>query len=44
MRSLTILAAVIALSLGIFATPSLAGGGAVATFDDLPGELVAGHD
>jgi hypothetical protein len=44
MRSLTILAAVLALSLGMFATPTLAGGWAVTTFDDMPGQFVAGHE
>jgi hypothetical protein len=44
MRSLTVLVAVIALSLGVFATPALAGGWAVTTFDSLPSEFVAGRD
>jgi len=44
MRSLTILVAVLALSLGIFATPALAGGWAVTTFDDLPGQFVSGKE
>ena len=44
MRALTILGAVLVLSLGIFASPTLAGGWAVTTFDELPGQFVAGHE
>ncbi|MGH2492410.1 MAG: hypothetical protein ACRDF9_12970 [Candidatus Limnocylindria bacterium] len=44
MRSVTILAAVLALSLAAFASPVLAGGWAVTTFDDLPGEFVSGKE
>ncbi len=44
MRSLTILVAVLVLSLGMFASPVLAGGWAVTTFDNLPGEFVSGHE
>ena len=44
MRSLTILVAVLALSLAAFASPVLAGGWAVTTFDDLPDQFVAGKE
>ncbi|MEP6693469.1 MAG: hypothetical protein ABJB39_02375 [Chloroflexota bacterium] len=44
MRALTILVAVLALSLGIFAAPAFAGGWAVTTFDELPGQFVSGHE
>ncbi|TME69269.1 MAG: hypothetical protein E6I48_15985, partial [Chloroflexi bacterium] len=44
MRSLTIIAAVLALSLGIFASPVVAGGWAVTTFDNLPDQFVFGHE
>jgi len=44
MRALTILVAVIALSLGMFASPVLAGGWAVTTFDNMPGEFISGHE
>ncbi|HEV8669199.1 MAG TPA: hypothetical protein VGS01_00525, partial [Candidatus Limnocylindria bacterium] len=44
MRSITVLLAVLALSLGIFAMPAVAGGWAVTTFDDLPGEFISGHE
>jgi len=44
MRSITMLAAVLALSLGVFASPALAGGWAVTTFDDMPGQFVAGQE
>ena len=44
MRSITILTAVLALSLGVFASPALAGGWAVTTFDDMPGQFVAGQE
>jgi hypothetical protein len=44
MRSLTILVAVLALSLGLFAAPAFAGGWAVTTFDDLPGQFAAAQE
>lgn len=44
MRSLTMLLAVLALSLGIFASPAVAGGWAVTTFDNLPGQFVSGQE
>ena len=44
MRRLMILAAVLALSLGTFASPSLAGGWAVTTFDQMPGQFVSGQE
>ena len=44
MRSLTILVAVLALSLGVFGSATLAGGWAVTTFDDMPGQFVAGQE
>jgi hypothetical protein len=44
MRSITMLAAVLALSLGVFASPALAGGWAVTSFDDMPGQFVAGQE
>jgi hypothetical protein len=44
MRALTILVAVLALSLGVFASPVVAGGWAVTTFDDMPGQFVAGQE
>ncbi|HEY6203837.1 MAG TPA: hypothetical protein VI056_12450 [Candidatus Limnocylindria bacterium] len=44
MRSLTMLAAVLALSLGVFASPAIAGGWAVTTFDEMPGQFVAGQE
>jgi hypothetical protein len=44
MRSITIPLAVLALSLGILASPVLAGGWAVTTFDDLPGQFVSGKE
>ena len=44
MRSITVLFAVLALSLGIFAVPAVAGGWAVTTFDDLPGQFISGHE
>jgi len=44
MRSVTIIVAVLALSLGMFASPVLAGGWAVTTFDNLPDQFVFGHE
>jgi len=44
MRYITMLAAVLALSLGVFAFPAFAGGWAVTTFDDMPGQFVAGQE
>jgi len=44
MRTLTIIVAVLALSLGLFASPVLAGGWAVTTFDNLPDQFVFGHE
>ena len=44
MRSLTILVAVLALSLGVFASFTLAGGWAVTTFDQMPGQFVSGQE
>ena len=44
MRSVTILTAVLALSLGILASPVLAGGWAVTTMDDVPDQFVSGKD
>jgi hypothetical protein len=44
MRHITMLAAVLALSLGVFAYPAFAGGWAVTTFDDMPGQFVAGQE
>lgn len=44
MRALTSLVAVLALSLGILASPALAGGWAVTTLDDLPDQFVAGKE
>lgn len=44
MRALMALVAVLALSLGILATPAIAGGWAVTTFDDLPGQFVAAQE
>jgi hypothetical protein len=44
MRSLTILVAVFALSLGMFASPVFAGGWAVTTFDNMPSEFISGHE
>ena len=44
MRAVTILIAVLALSLGIFAMPAFAGGWAVTTFDGLPGQFVSGQE
>ncbi len=44
MRRLTLVLATLALALGAFATPALAGGWAVTTFDDMPGEFVSGKE
>lgn len=44
MRAPALLIAVLALSLGVFASPALAGGWAVTSFDDLPGEFVTGKE
>jgi hypothetical protein len=44
MRSPTILVAVLALSLGILASPVFAGGWAVTTFDGLPDQFVSGKE
>ena len=44
MRRLTLVLAVFALTLGALATPALAGGWAVTTFDDMPGQFVSGKE
>lgn len=44
MRAATKLLAVLALSLGVFASPAAAGGWAVTTFDDLPGQFLSGKE
>jgi hypothetical protein len=44
MRRLTLAFAVFALALAALATPALAGGWAVTTFDDMPGQLVSGKE
>ncbi len=44
MRRLTLVLAVLALALGALATPALAGGWAVTTFDDIPGDFVSGKE
>ena len=44
MRRLTLVLAVFALALAALATPALAGGWAVTTFDDMPGQLVSGKE
>lgn len=44
MRAVTLVLAVLALTLGTLATPALAGGWAVTTFDELPGQFVSGHE
>jgi len=44
MRRLTLVLAVFALALGALATPALAGGWAVTTFDDMPGQIVSGKE
>src|SRR5688572_1415566 len=44
MRRLTLVLAVFALGLATLATPALAGGWAVTTFDDMPGQIVSGKE
>lgn len=44
MRRLTLVLATLVLALGAFATPALAGGWAVTTLDDMPGEFVSGKE
>lgn len=44
MRRSTLILAVFALALASLATPALAGGWAVTTFDDLPGQIVSGRE
>jgi hypothetical protein len=44
MRRLTLALAVFALALAALATPALAGGWAVTTFDDMPGSFVSGKE
>ena len=44
MRRLTLTLAVLALALATLATPALAGGWAVTTFDDMPGQIVSGKE
>jgi hypothetical protein len=44
MRRLTLVLAVLALALAALATPALAGGWAVTTFDDMPGQFVSGKE
>jgi len=44
MRRLTLVLAVFALGLAALATPALAGGWAVTTFDDMPSEFVSGKE
>ena len=44
MRRLTLVLAVFALALAALATPALAGGWAVTTFDDMPGQIVSGKE
>jgi hypothetical protein len=44
MRRLTLVLAVFALGLAALATPALAGGWAVTTFDDMPGQFVSGKE
>lgn len=44
MRRLTLVLAVFALGLSALATPALAGGWAVTTFDDMPGQFVSGKE
>jgi hypothetical protein len=44
MRRLTLILAVFALTLAASATPALAGGWAVTTFDDMPGQFVSGKE
>jgi hypothetical protein len=44
MRSLMTILAIFGLSLGMLATTAIAGGWAVTTFDDLPGQFVSGKE
>jgi hypothetical protein len=44
MRRLTLVLATLALALAALPTPSLAGGWAVTTFDDMPGQFVSGKE
>jgi hypothetical protein len=44
MRRLTLVLAVFALGLAALTTPALAGGWAVTTFDDMPGQIVSGKE
>ena len=44
MRRLTLSLAVFAFALAALATPALAGGWAVTTFDDMPGQIVSGKE
>jgi hypothetical protein len=44
MRRLTLVLATLALALGALATPALAGGWAVTTFDDMPSQIVSGKE
>ncbi len=44
MRAVTLVLAVLAIALGALATPALAGGWAVTTFDDMPGQFVSGQE
>jgi hypothetical protein len=44
MRRLTLALASLALGLAALATPALAGGWAVTTFDDMPGQIVSGKE
>lgn len=44
MRRLTLVLASLALVLGALATPALAGGWAVTTFDDMPSQIVSGKE
>ncbi len=44
MRRLTLVFSVLVLALAALATPALAGGWAVTTFDDMPGQIVSGKE
>ena len=44
MRRLTLVLATLALALGALATPALAGGWAVTTFDDMPSQIISGKE
>lgn len=44
MRAVTLVLAVFALALGALATPALAGGWAVTTFDQMPGQFLSGQE